>query len=175
MQTPRPWKDGRSALSYEGRARQMILSLKHGDRPDLARPAAKWMVQAAGNMLRPGRIVIPVPLHWSRLLKRRYNQSALLATNIARLKGLPTCPDLLLRTRATAKLDGKSPNERAAMLAGAIRVNPRHTHRIAGQDVVLVDDVMTSGATLTACAEACLAAGANHIFVLTLARVAKDA
>lgn len=126
-------------------------------------------------MLRPDRMVVPVPLHWSRLLKRRYNQSALLATQIALLKDLPTCPDMLLRTRATPKLDGKSREERTALLSGVICANPRHSSQMIGRDVVLVDDVMTSGATLTACAEACLKEGAKHIFVLTLARVAKDA
>ncbi|WP_372578987.1 double zinc ribbon domain-containing protein [Ruegeria hyattellae] len=175
MQMPRPWQDGRAALTYTGRARKMILALKHGDRPDLARPAARWMVQAAGRMLQPGRLVIPVPLHWSRLLRRRYNQSALLATHVAGLKDLPTCPDMLLRSQATPKLDGKCREERTSLLTNAIRVNPRHAAGLAERDVVLVDDVMTSGATLTACAEACLCAGADHIFVLTLARVAKDA
>ncbi|MEX0317739.1 MAG: double zinc ribbon domain-containing protein [Ruegeria sp.] len=175
MTTPRPWKDGRAALLYTGRARRMILALKHGDRPELARPAALWMARAGKDLLREGMLIAPVPLHWSRLVKRRYNQSALLAQHLGRETGLAVCPDLLIRAQRTPVLDGKTAAERAETLSQAIAPHPKRRHRMAARDVLLVDDVMTSGATLAACARACLNAGANHIFVLTLARVAKDA
>ncbi|TMV07064.1 ComF family protein [Ruegeria sediminis] len=175
MQDPRPWGDGRAALLYQGRARRMILALKHGDRPELARPAALWMARAGREILRNVDLIAPVPLHWSRLAKRRYNQSALLAWHLGRETGLPVCPDLLIRTRRTPVLDGKTANERAETLAQAIAPHPRRRHRLAGQTVLLVDDVMTSGATLETCARACLDAGAEQICVLVLARVAKDA
>ncbi|MEM9125539.1 MAG: ComF family protein [Pseudomonadota bacterium] len=175
LKTPRPWTDGRAALLYQGRARALVLALKHGDRPELARPAARWMAQAGRHHLHPGMLVAPVPLHWSRLVKRRYNQSALLAQHLARETGLDVCPDLLIRRRRTPVLDGKTAAERASTLSGAIVANRRRADQIRGRNIVLVDDVMTSGATLAACTRVCRAAGANDIFVLALARVAKDA
>lgn len=161
-------------MSYSGKARSLILALKHGDRPELARPAARWMAQAGREIIRPGLLVAPVPLHWSRLLRRRYNQSALLAQHLSRECGLDCVPDLLLRTRRTPVLDGKTAHERAKVLEGAIAAHPRRRHHILGRDILLIDDVMTSGATLSACTRVCQSAGANHIFVLALARVAKD-
>ncbi|WP_170334675.1 ComF family protein [Ruegeria arenilitoris] len=175
MKTPRPWQDGRAALLYDGKARSLILALKHGDRPELAKPAARWMAQAGQALFHDDMLIAPVPLHWSRLMKRRYNQSALLAQHLGGLTGLDVCPDLLVRRVRTPVLDGKTAAQRAETLSGAIAAHPKRGHRMQGRDVLLVDDVMTSGATLAACARICLAAGANHIFVLVLARVAKDA
>ncbi len=175
LKTPRPWRDGRAALLYDGQARSLILALKHGDRPELARPAAKWMTRAGRDLLRPDMLIAPVPLHWTRLIRRRYNQSAMLAGHMGRETGLEVCPDLLVRHKKTPVLDGKTASERSRVLENAISMHPRRSRKLTGRDVLLVDDVMTSGATLSACAQVCLAAGANHIFVLTLARVAKDA
>ena len=174
MAAPRPWTDGRAALLYTGRARRMILALKHGDRPELARPAALWMARAAKSMLHDKMLIAPVPLHRTRLIKRRYNQSALLAERLSQETGLAYCPDLLQRTKRTPMLEGMTAEERTKTLTNAIQPHPKRRHRMAGRDILMVDDVKTSGATLTACAQACLAHGANHIFVLTLARVAKD-
>ncbi len=120
-------------------------------------------------------MLAPVPLHWTRLIRRRYNQSALLAQHLGRETGHQCVPDLLRRKQRTPVLDGKTAQERAAALEGAISVHPRRIQHLQGRDVLLVDDVLTSGATLAACARVCRAAGANHIFVLALARVAKDA
>lgn len=171
----RPWSRGRAALLYKDNARQIVLSLKHGDRLDLARPAAGWMLRAAAPILMPGMLVAPVPLHWLRLLKRRYNQSALLSAGIARLAGLDHCPDLLQRRRSTPSQEGRDRNARFANLADALALHPRRAARVEGRHVLLVDDVMTSGATLAAAAEACIAGGATGVSVLVLARVAKDA
>ena len=171
----RPWTQGRAALLYKDNGRQMVLSLKHGDRLDLARPAAAWLARSAAPMLLPGTIVAPVPLHWRRLVMRRYNQSALLSKGLARLAGLQHCPDLLQRRRATPSQEGRSRDDRFANLSGALTLHPRHRVKVKGRPVLLVDDVMTSGATLAAAAEACLAAGATRVSVAVLARVAKDA
>ncbi len=152
-----------------------MLALKHGDRLDLARPAGEWLMRAARPILSGDMLVAPVPLHWTRLFRRRFNQSALLSRALARAAGLDHCPDLLLRTRRTESQEGRDRDGRFANLAGAIRVHPRHRARIGARAVLLVDDVMTSGATLAAAADACLGAGAASVSVVTLARVAKDA
>lgn len=174
MAHPRSWTDGRAALLYSGRARRMVLALKHGDRPELARPAGLWMARAAKPILRDRMLIAPVPLHWSRLARRRYNQSALLAQSVGRVTGLPVCPDLLIRSRATPMLEGMTAAQRSEVLSHAIVAHPRRRHRMAARDVLLVDDVMTSGATLEACARACLDSGANQVFVVALARVTRD-
>lgn len=174
MKTPRPWQQGRAALMYKDRARQMVLSLKHGDRPEVARPAGQWLARAARSFLHDNMLIAPVPLHHLRLLKRRYNQSALLAQALAGETGLGLCPDLLLRTRRTRSQDGRSALQRFENLEGAISVHTRRRHRMMARSVLLVDDVMTSGATLAACTQACLSGGAKDVFVVVLARVGKD-
>ncbi len=175
MTSPRLWQAGRAALLYHSRARKLVLALKHGDRPELAKPAARWMAHAGRELFRPNMLIAPVPLHWSRLAKRRYNQSALLARHLSKEVGQSDCPDLLIRHTRTPILDGKSAIERQKIMAESIAVNPRHAEKMVGRDILLVDDVMTTGATLAACTQACIASGAEHIFVLVLARVAKDA
>lgn len=173
MSTPRPWSQGRAAMLYKDKARNLVMALKHGDRTDLAAPAAHWIERAAGPLLRDNPLICPVPLHWSRLLKRRYNQSALLAQNLAKQGGLDYWPDLLKRVKPTPSLEGKSRAQRYAALRRAIVAHPRHQALMQGRVVVLVDDVMTSGATLTACADVCLAAGAAEVRVAVLARVTR--
>lgn len=170
----RDWQQGRAALLYRGNARKLVLRLKHGDRTQLAKPAARWMAQAGRGMLTEGRVLVPVPLHWSRVLSRRYSQSALLAQALARETGLPLRLRALIRPRRTKMLDGASRAERAAILSGAISPHPRLGEQLAGREVILVDDVMTSGATLSAAAQAARAAGAASVRILVLARVAKD-
>lgn len=168
-----PWQHGRAVMLYDGVARSLVLRLKHGDRHDIARPAARWMADCASSMTQETTIVAPVPLHWTRFLKRRYNQSALLAERIARMMGLRYFPDLLVRTEPTLSLDGKTREERHDILARAMKPNPKHKGHLRGASVLLVDDVMTSGATFSAATEACLHASADQVNVIALARVAK--
>lgn len=175
LSVARPWARGRAALLYAGNGRRIVLALKHGDRQDIVAPAAGWMLRAADPILRAGMLVVPIPLHWSRLLRRRFNQSALLARAVARQAGLDFLPDALVRARRTSTQDGRGREARFTNLSDAIRPHPRRGGRIAGREVLLIDDVMTSGATLAAAADACLAAGATNVCTLVLARVAKDA
>jgi predicted amidophosphoribosyltransferase len=170
----RAWSRGRAALVYRDNARKIVLGIKHGDRHDLVRPAAAWLAQALTPILRDDMLVTCVPLHWRRLLRRRYNQAALLSGALARRLGLEHCPDLLHRPAATRMLDGLGRAERAAHLAGAIVPHRRRGARMAGRSVLIIDDVMTSGATLDAAAMACRAAGAVDVRVGVLARVALE-
>ena len=174
MTTPRPWAKGRAALIYKDNARRLVLALKHGDRQEIAQPAALWMSRVIDDLPKENLIVAPVPLHWMRLMKRRYNQSALLAQALARQTGLPVCPDLLQRQRRTQSLDGLTREVRFTSVKGAMRVHPRRRHRLIGRPVLLVDDVMTSGATLSSAADACLAAGSGPVYVVALARAVRN-
>jgi ComF family protein len=171
---PRPWARGRAATAYAGKAQEMILALKHGDRTDLAPAAAGWLHRAAAPILQPDMLVTPVPLHWRRLFRRRYNQAALLSAGLARRAGLEHCPDLLVRHRFEGSQHGRGREARFANLSNAFRAHPRNGKRISDRHILLVDDVMTSGATLGAAAEACLDAGARQVSIAVLARVAKD-
>ncbi|UWQ32763.1 ComF family protein [Leisingera sp. M527] len=171
LRHPRPWSQGRSALLYEGRGRKLVLALKHGDRTEIAHMASGWLERAVQPMLAENPLICPVPLHWTRLLKRKYNQSALLAEAVAARIGLEHCPDLLRRFRRTPALEGKTRDQRFQHLGAAIAAHPGREERIKGRTVLIVDDVMTSGATLSACTDACLQAGAAEVRVAVLARV----
>ena len=174
LKTPRPWTAGRAALLYKDRGRQMVLALKHGGRAEIAYAAATWLQTAGRDILQDGMLIAPVPLHWTRLFKRTFNQSATLALSLSKRSGHAMCPDLLVRGKRTQSLDNRSVEDRFEMLENAMHIHPRHKHRIAGRTVLLVDDVMTSGATLAAATRACKMAGSGDVFVLTLARVVKD-
>ena len=175
MTIARPWDKGLSVLVYSGVGRRLVLGLKHGDRTDLTRPAAQWMARKIADWPVLDTVLVPVPLHWVRTVRRRYNQSALLAKELARITRLPVCADALLRPKMTRPLEGHSRDARFAALSGAIVPNPKRAKHLHGKSVLLVDDVMTSGATLAASTEAARAAGAVNVSIVTLARVVKDA
>ncbi len=174
LRVARPWHKGRAAMSYRDNGRRFALQLKHGDRTDLARPLAAWMATAARPIVEGPMRVIPVPLHRSRLFLRRFNQAALLAQRVAAALGLDCIPDALVRRRRTPSLGGLSREERFRTLQDSIAANPARIDRFAGNGVLLVDDVMTTGATFAACTEALHAAGASRVCVLALARAGKD-
>lgn len=169
---PPAWDRGAAAVLYSGAGRRVVLALKHGDRLDMVKPLAAWMAAAGAPLLAEADLIAPVPLHWRRLLMRRYNQSAELARRLATLSGRPACADLLVRRRATIPQEGMSRAARAANQAGAVAVAPRHRAAVAGRRILLIDDVMTTGATLSGAADSLRAAGAAGVDVLVLARVA---
>ncbi|MEM7441140.1 MAG: ComF family protein [Pseudomonadota bacterium] len=170
---PPPWSAGRAVGLYEGPLRRMVLSLKHGDRLDLVPAMAGWMARAGADFLTDKSLLVPVPLHWRRFLARRANQSALLASAISKQVGADHIPDLLHRYRATAPQKGMSREERFENQRAAIALNARRGASVEGRDVVLIDDVMTTGATLFAAAETCLSGSAASVNVLVFARVAR--
>jgi len=152
-----------------------VLVLKHGARPDLAAALGGWLAAAAGPLVAPGMLAVPVPVHPLRLLKRRYNQAALLAQRVARLHGLEVAPTALRRVRNTPMQDHRDLTDRFENQQGAVAVARPWVARLQGRAVLLVDDVMASGATAAASAEALLAAGAASVDVAVLARAVKDA
>jgi ComF family protein len=160
----------RAALRYDETAKRMLLGLKYDDRTEAVNGLAELMRRPGEPLLQAANILVPVPLHASRLRARRYNQAALLAIQLARLTGRPLGLDTLVRSRATAPLEGLDRAARCAELEGAIAVRPGT--ELQDKRVLLIDDVMTSGATANECARVLLAAGARRVDVLTAARVA---
>ena len=175
MTIARRWSKGRAAMVYKDKARRLVLALKHGDRTDLARAVGPWMARAGRDLIDADSLIVPVPLHRFRLLKRKFNQAALLARHVAEAAGVECIPDALVRSKKTAPLEGHTVDQRFVELSDAICANPRWGDQLKGRRVVLVDDVMTSGATFAAATEACFKAGADDVCVLALARVVKDA
>lgn len=174
LHVARPWLRGRAALTYTGTGRKLALMLKHGDRPDLAPILGDWVARAAAPLIRPEMAVIPVPVHVRRLLKRKYNQAELLAERVAHVYGLPHLPHALRRLRDTPMQDHGSVDDRFANVEDAFGVSRRHLRSIEGRAILLVDDVMASGATLAAAAETLREAGSGPISIVVLARAVKD-
>jgi ComF family protein len=159
------------ALFEDGPARRLVHRLKYSDRMELARPMGVWMARAGAEILAEADALAPIPLHYTRLWRRQFNQSAALARVIARQSGKPLDLSLLARVRRTRSQVGLSRAERAENLHGAFRCP--ETAEIKGRRIVLIDDVLTSGATANAAARALLRGGAKAVDVLVFARVAK--
>ena len=172
---PPRYRRARAALVYDDRSRKLVLPFKHGDRTDMARACARWMARAGSDLLQEAELVAPVPLHWRRLLTRRYNQAQLLAAGIARDSGILLAPDLLRRRRWTGSQAGLKATERRRNVRSAFDIHPRWVQKVRGRSVLLVDDVLTTGATVDACVRVLGGAGARHVDVLTLARVVRAA
>jgi ComF family protein len=168
---PPAYHRARAAVRYDDIARALVHALKYGDRLDLAPTMGRWMARAGRELLAEADALIPVPLHWRRLWARRFNQSALLAKTIARETGVPVAEGALKRVKATAQQVGLSQAERALNVQGAFRVPADRKGEVAGRRLVLVDDVLTSGATSDACARTLLRAGASSVDVVVFARV----
>jgi ComF family protein len=161
----------RSALRYDDVSRPLVLAFKHGGHMDRIDMFAAQMHRAGRTMLADADLILPVPLHRWRLAKRRFNQSALLASALSRRSGVPMDPHGLLRTKQTPTQGGLSAKGRRRNVQGAFTV--AEPEAVAGKRLVLVDDVMTTGATLESCARTLKRAGAARVDCLCLARVVK--
>jgi ComF family protein len=168
---PPAYHRARAAVRYDEIARALVLALKYGDRLDLAPTMGRWTAQAGREILREADALVPVPLHWRRLWARRFNQSAALAAAISAASGVPVATAALKRIKATAQQVGLSRTERAANVQGAFRVPDEGKIEVRGRRLIVVDDVLTSGATAEGCARALLRAGAANVDVLVFARV----
>ena len=169
---PPRFRRARAVLIYDDRSRRVVLPLKHGDRTDMARACGAWMARAGAELLAEADALVPVPLHWRRLWARRFNQSAMLAAAISAESGVPIAAGALKRVKPTVQQVGLSRSERTLNVQGAFRVPAESKAAVAGRRLVLVDDVLTSGATVDGCARALLRAGAANVDVLIFARVA---
>lgn len=169
--TPPPYRTARAAVAYNDASAGLVLGLKYGDRTHLARIMAGMMARVAANPLASGALVVPVPLHPRRMRRRLFNQAALLARALAKGTNAEVGLDILHRRRDTPPTRGMSRVQRARNVAGAFRVMPKAKARLAGRNVLLVDDVMTTGATVEACARALLRAGSPIVDIVTFARV----
>jgi ComF family protein len=168
---PPTYHRARAAVRYDDIARKLVHALKYGDRLDLAPTMGRWMARAGRELIADADALLPVPLHWRRQWARRFNQSAVLAHIIAETSGKSLAHGALKRVKATPQQVGLDKSERAHNVQGAFRVPGAGKAEVVGRKLLLVDDVLTSGATVDACARALLRAGAAGVDVLVFARV----
>lgn len=163
----------RSSVVYNDVSRHLVLCFKHGDMLQLAPLMARWMVQAGGELLKNADLIIPVPLHRYRLIRRQYNQAAILVNQISKIANLKKNNEALLRVRHTPSQGKKKYEERVKNLKASIQTNPKYLNLIKGKKILLVDDVYTTGATVQECCRVLKLAGAEEVNILTFARVVK--
>jgi len=168
---PPPYAQARAVARYNHMARTLVHNLKYKDRLECAPLMGEWMLRAGQGLVAVSDYIAPVPLYRARLWRRRCNQAALLAGRISDLSGVCLSEDMLRRTRSTRTQIGLSMAERHHNVAGAFAVNKKWRGGIAGKNVLLIDDVITTGATVEACTKALLKAGAAQVNVLAFARV----
>jgi ComF family protein len=172
---PPAYNRARAAVRYDDVARTLVHGLKYQDRMDLAPTMGRWMARAGADILKDAEVLVPVPLHWRRGWSRRYNQSGALAKVIGRIVNVPMAAGALKRIRPTPHQIGLSKSERARNVQGAFKVPDERRSEVGGRRIVLIDDVLTSGATTDACARALLRARAGNVDVLVFARVVESA
>ena len=172
---PPPFERLRSVLIYNDLARQLVSSIKYSDRTDLLVWVARWMKVTGKELLEEADMIVPVPLHRSRLRQRRFNQAAELARQISKESRCEYTPDVLLRKKATRQQVGLSEAERARNVSGAFVVPEEFKIETKGRRVLLVDDVYTTGATVKSATRALRRGGADHVDVLVFAKVETEA
>ncbi len=169
--SPPDWDRARAVAHFDPLIRQLLHAFKYGDRHDATRLFARWLAEAGRDVLAQADLLVPVPLHRLRLLRRKYNQSALLAQALARRTGIAYEPSALRRVKPTRAQVGLTHAARMRNVSGAFRCPPTAQGRLSGSRVLLVDDVITTGATAAACARALKRCGVSRVDVLALAMV----
>jgi ComF family protein len=167
------YSKARAVFQYGGKTAKLIRSFKYEDNIHASKHFAKWMMRVGAEFIVEADIIAPVPLHKRRLFKRRYNQSALLASAISRESGIKANNALLLRVKNTPPQAGLSSGQRKKNVSGAFKLNPKYENEVIGKNIILVDDVITTGSTINACTQALLNSGAIRVNVLTLAMTVK--
>jgi ComF family protein len=175
LANPPPWDRMRAAAVYDEAARPLVHALKYRDTPEAGLMMARLMARAGRRLLEDADVIVPVPLHRWRLWRRRFNQSAFLAQKIAQASGKTYRPDVLTRVKATRSQVGLHEDERRRNVSRAFAVSATGSAQIAGKNLVLVDDVLTTGATAGYCATVLRQAGARRIDVLCFALVLEPA
>jgi ComF family protein len=168
---PPSYRRARAVFAFGDVAKRLVHDFKYHDRLEGQASFGEWLARAGAQILESADLLVPVPLHYGRLIRRRYNQAAALAAAVSKVAGVPAAPLVLKRVRATASQTGLSAEERARNVRGAFAVRSRHLGAIKDAHIALVDDVLTTGATAEACSKVLLKAGAREVSVLTLARV----
>lgn len=168
---PPAYSRARAAFRYDDHSRGLILSLKHGDRLETALPLAEWMIRAGARLLEEAELIVPVPLHRSRLFARRFNQSALLAQRLSEKSEVPYEAAVLRRVRRTPSQGSLTRRQRILNVQGAFSVPARNRPLIENRQILLIDDVLTTGATAESCVRALTMSGAAGVDVLSVARV----
>jgi ComF family protein len=166
-----PYDHARAVAHFSGAMRTLVHQFKYADRHDARALFGRWLAESGRELLPGADLIVPVPLARLRLLTRRFNQAAILAQELSRRTGLPVAPHVLRRTRATPSQVGLTQDQRRRNVAGAFEVPKNRRAAVAGRRVLLVDDVITTGATVEACARALKRAGAASVDVLVLAMV----
>lgn len=191
IKTPPHYNKHRSALMYNDVSRRLVMMFKHGDHLHTKNIFIPWLEKTGHELLAEADLIIPVPLHYFRLVKRRYNQAAVLATSLSKATGIPCNLSSLIRTKATASQGHKNAKQRQRNVGNAFKMRPVRTHSILpalsqkqrekqneqdikGKTILLIDDVYTTGATVNACARTLKTAGAKAVHVLTIAKTARQ-
>jgi ComF family protein len=173
LKKPPSYSRARAVLKYDETSRDMILGFKHSDQTNRAPTFAKWMHRAGVELINQCDLICPVPLHHKRLIRRRFNQSALLAKEIGALADKPVIHDLLVRRKSTRSQGGLSAKARLRNVRGVFEVSTAKHSMLKDASVLLIDDVLTTGATVNACSRALLVGGAARVDVLTFSRVVR--
>jgi len=172
--TPPKYSMARSVLRYNEKSSKLITNFKYYDSTHACHHFARWLSRTGEDMIADTDIITPVPLHKMRLLTRRYNQCALLCNSLSELTGKVTYNNLLIRHKNTKPQAGLEFNKRINNVKSAFKINPDLIEQINNKNILLIDDVMTTGSTIDSCTKTLLKSGARNVYVLTIAMTVKD-